>query len=95
MLLSGFLTAFAISAYLSGRLVLTLRRCGRRGFRVWSQEVTQMFTPWSVHFVSVDEDQHASEDLGTLVGDDTKDGYTTKKEPLHSESSYTEPKHAT
>ncbi len=54
-----------------------------------------MFTPWSVHFVSVDEDQHASEDLGTLVGDDTKDGYTTKKEPLHSESSYTEPKHAT
>lgn len=85
MLLSGFLTSFAISAYLSGRLVLALRRSGRRGFRVWSQEVTRVFSPWFVHLVSVDEDQYASEDSGFLVGKGTKDDYTTKMERSDTE----------
>jgi hypothetical protein len=95
LLLSGFLTAFAISTYLSGRLVLALRHSGRHGFRVWSQEVTQMFTPWFVHLVSADEDQYASEDLGSLVGKGTNDEYTIKTEPLPGERSDTELKHAT
>ena len=76
-----------MSAYLSGRLVFILRRSGRHGFRVWFHEVTQMFSPWFVHLVSVDEDQYASEDSGTLVEKGTKDDYTTKTEPLPGERS--------
>ena len=95
LLLSGFLTAFAVSAYLSGRLVLILRRFGRHGFRDWFQEVTQMFSPWFVHLVSADEDQYASEDSGFLVGKGTKDDYKTKTEPLPGERSDTELKDAT
>ncbi|KAF8500167.1 hypothetical protein F5888DRAFT_1356995 [Russula emetica] len=95
LLLSGFLTTFAISAYLSGRLVLNLRRSGRHGFRVWFREVTQILSPWFVHLVSVDEDQYASEDSGFSVGKGTKDDYATKTEPLPVERSDTELKHAT
>jgi hypothetical protein len=95
LLLSGFLTAFAISTYLSGRLVLILRRSGRHGFRDWFQEVTQIFSPWFVHLVTVDEDQYASEDSGFLVGKGTKNDYTTKMEPLPGERSDTELKNAT
>lgn len=95
MLLSGFLTVFVISAYLSGRLVLALRHSGRHGFRVWSQEVTQIFTPWFVHLVSVDEDQDVSEGLCSLVGKGTKDHYTIETEPLAGERFDTELKHAT
>jgi hypothetical protein len=86
---------FAISTYLSGRLVILLRRSGRRGFRAWSQEATQMFFPSSVHLGPVDEDQYASEDSGILVGRGTKEGYTTKMEPLPSERLDTELKHVT
>ena len=95
LLLSGFLTAFAISAYLSGRLVLVLRRSGRHGFRIWLQEVTQIFSPWSVHLASADEDQYASEDSGFLVGKGTKDDYTTQTVPLPGERSDIELKDAT
>ena len=96
MLLSGFLTVFVLSTYLSGRLVLALRHSGRHGFRIWSQEVTQIFTPWFVHLVSVDEDQDASEGFSTLIGGQgTKDHYTIKTEPLAGERSDTELKHAT
>lgn len=70
-----------MSAYLSWRLVLALRRSGRHGFSVWSQEVTQTLPPWFAHRVSVDEDQYASEDSGSLVGRGTKEDYTTKTEP--------------
>jgi hypothetical protein len=95
LVLSGFLTASAISAYLFGRLVLNLRRSGRHGFRVWSQEVTQIFSSWFVHLVSVDEDQYASEDSVSLVGKGTKDDYTIKTELLPGERSDPELKHAT
>jgi hypothetical protein len=92
LLLSGFLTAFAISAYLSGLLVLNLRRSGRGGFRAWSQQVTQILFPSSAH-LPVDEDQYASEDSGALDGKDTKDG--TNMEPLPIERWDNELKHAT
>jgi hypothetical protein len=95
LLLSGFLTGFAISAYLSGRLVLVLRHSGRHGFRIWLQEVTQILTPRFVHLVSVDEDQYASEDSGFLVGKVTKDDYTTQTEPLLGDRSDIELKDAT
>ncbi|KAI0284560.1 hypothetical protein BGY98DRAFT_947529 [Russula aff. rugulosa BPL654] len=94
LLLSGFFTAFVMSAYLSGRLVLALRRSGRHGFSVWSQEVTQTLSPWFVHRVSLDEDQYASEDSGFLVGKGAKDDYTTKTEPP-GERSDTELKNVT
>lgn len=81
LLLSGFLTAVAISAYLSGRLVFALRHSGRHGFSVWSQEITQTLTPWFVHQVPVDDNQYASEDSGSFVGKGTKDDYATKTEP--------------
>jgi hypothetical protein len=83
-----------MSAYLSGRLVLALRRSGRHGFSVWSQEVTQTLSPWFVHRVSLDEDQYASEDSGFLVGKGAKDDYTTKTEPP-GERSDTELKNVT
>ncbi len=84
-----------MSAYLSGRLVLALRRSGRRGFRVWSQEVTRIFSPWFVHLASVDEDQYALEDSGFLVGKGTRDDSTIKTEPLPGERSDSELKNAT
>lgn len=95
LLLSGFLTAFAISAYLSGLLVLNLRRSGRRGLHAWSQQVTQIFFPSSIRLVPADEDQYASEDSGALDGKETKDGYTAKMEPLPIERSDGELKHVT
>lgn len=79
------MTAVAISAYLSWRLVLALRRSGRHGFSVWYQEVTQTLSPWFVHQVPVDEDQYAWEDSGSLVGKGMKDDSTIKTELLHGE----------
>ena len=85
LILSAFLTGFAISVYLSGRLVLLLRRSGRSGFRAWSQEVTRIFFPSSAHLVPGDDEQDTSEDSGTLVGRDTKDSYKTKMDLSSSE----------
>ncbi|KAI0305367.1 hypothetical protein B0F90DRAFT_1666784 [Multifurca ochricompacta] len=87
-LLSGFLTAFALSAYLSGRLVFILRRFGRNGFRPWSQEVAYLFFPSSARPTLADEDPYASEDSGVSVGRGVKDGLTAKTEPVLHERPY-------
>lgn len=84
-----------MSAYLSGRLILHLRRSGRGGFRAWSQEATRIFFPSSAHLARVDEDQDSSEDSGTLVGRGTKDSYTTKMELPPGERPDSELKHVT
>lgn len=52
-----------------------------------------MFFPSFARLGPVDEDQYVSEDSGTLVGRGTKEGYTTKMEPLPSSDS--ELKHVT
>ncbi|KAH9962127.1 hypothetical protein BC827DRAFT_1267123 [Russula dissimulans] len=95
LLLSAFLTTFSISAYLSGRLILNLRRSGRHGFRVWSQEVTHLFFPSSAHLIPVHDDQSASEGSDIWVGPDTRDGRTTKMEPLPSGTPDSPSKHVT
>ncbi|KAH9994547.1 hypothetical protein BJV74DRAFT_831158 [Russula compacta] len=86
LLVSGFLTTFAISAYLSGRLILILHRSGRSGFRTgvrnWSQEVAHIFFPSSAHLAPVDDDRYGAEDSGILVERGTEDGHATKMETL-------------
>jgi hypothetical protein len=81
LLLSGFLTTFATSAYLSGRLVLLLHRFGRSGFHAWYQEAIHLFSPSSAHLAPVGEDLYASEDSGILVEQEVKDDVTPKIEP--------------
>jgi hypothetical protein len=86
LVLSGFLTVFAVAAYLFGRLVFDLYRFGRSGFRIWSQEVAHIFFLSVTHLV-VDEDQYTSEDSGVLDGQATKNGRVTETEhPLHEPS---------
>jgi hypothetical protein len=92
LVLSGFLTAFAVTAYLFWRLVFDLYRFGRGGFRIWSQEVAHIFFPSVTHLV-VDEDQYTSEDSGVLDGRATKNGRVTETEHLLREPSDSDLKH--
>ncbi|KAI0293913.1 hypothetical protein BC826DRAFT_1013187 [Russula brevipes] len=92
LVLSGFLTAFAVAAYLLGRLAFDLYRFGRSGFRIWSQEVAHIFFPFVTHLVA-DEDQYTSEDSGILDGRATKNGRVTETEHLLPEASDSDLKH--
>ncbi|KAF8270584.1 hypothetical protein EI94DRAFT_1828158 [Lactarius quietus] len=78
LLLSGFLTCFAMSTYLAARLMSNLRHSGRSGFRAWYQEVTIMLSPSSPYLAPADEDLYDSKGM---TGGEVKDSHGIDTEP--------------
>ncbi|KAN0136820.1 hypothetical protein V8E53_005261 [Lactarius tabidus] len=82
LLLSGFLTGFAMCTYLATRLISNLRHSGRNGFRVWYQEVTSMLSPLSPHLAPADKDLY---DAKGLTGGDAEDDRGIDTEITHEQ----------